>query len=499
MTPDPFREMTVEQFGGLNLLTDPAELGAAGAVDLLNVELDRPGRLRTRDGVAKVSASAQTAGIYHVVPLAGGSLDLVTVGLGEINRYSPGIGTKTVGGTWTATSVSPPTKIGTLTTTEVVYVASTNAGAGQTLRKYDGTTVSTSSGKPQFVAVFPGQNRLAQAGYFAAADTPSAANGSAATIFFSDPGTPDTYTSTSWEELDPGDGEPITGMVAWQNELFVFKTTKMYAFYGVGTLSDGTAKFLYRRVTLSDPIPAATVSTFYQPVAVGPDGVYIRGTTGLWVTTGGVPARVPTPVDPIFDGTGPQTMIPGTPSDVRLGWAGLRMFMAYTLPGGVGGARVLVWDRARDAWTLWDLGTFHLQSVPTFATAFGATLYYGATDNNLYKSSTTQTDDAGSAITWSYTPGYFAPANGQRLKLRGSSVWGYATNPVTLQILTEGGRTNDVADTGSAITLGSGTTVAEGKRRRSARGVLFAHKLSGTGPATVARITDRLLPPEPSY
>jgi hypothetical protein len=492
----------VERFGGLNLAVDPHDLGWAGAVDLLNVDFDTAGRVRARNGAALVSASPQTNGIKYLVPLMTGTRDFAAVGVGEVNRYSTG-GAKTAGGTWAAGSVTQPAKIGTPTTAELVYIASTGTvvNTGQTLRKYDGTTLATSSGKPQYVAEFPGQNRLAQAGYYAAADSPSGANGSASTIFFSDAGAPDTYTATSFVTVDPGDGESFVGLVPWQNELFLFKGAKMYVFYGVGTLSDGTAEFLYRRVTLPDPIPYTLAPTASKLVAAGPDGVYLLGSAGLWRTTGGAPVRVATPVDAIFNGTAASTVVPDF-NIVKLGWAGDRMYMQYGLVGGGGGStRVLVWDRLRDAWTIWAFPN-DMTALPVIAGAgtVGSTLFYAADDStvgNIYKLAAGQATDNGTTITWRYQSGYAAPANGRRVKMRGSSVWGYSTNAPTLQILTEGGRTNDVADTGGTVTLGTSPTVAEGKRRRSARGVAFAHRLSGSGPATISRLTHRFLPPGP--
>jgi hypothetical protein len=493
--------IAVEGFGGLNLAADPQDVGWAAATDLLNVDFDTIGRVRTRNGAALVSASPQTNGIKYLVPLMTGTRDLAAVGVGEVNRYSTG-GAKTAGGTWAAGSVTRPAKIGTPTTAEIVYIASTGTvvNTGQTLRKYDGTTLSTSSGKPQYVAEFPGQNRLAQAGYYAAADSPSGANGSAATIFFSDAGAPDTYTATSFVTVDPGDGESFVGLVPWQNELLLFKGSKMYDFYGVGTQADGTPEFNYRRVTLPDLIPYTFSPTASKLVAPGPDGVYFLGTTGLWRTTGGNAVRVRTPVDAIFDGSAPASMVPDF-NIVQLGWAGDRMYMQYGLVGGgVGSTRVLVWDRVRDAWTLWAFPD-DMTALPVLAGAgtIGSTLFYAADDStgNVYKLTPGQSTDNGTAITWRYQSGYSAPpgAGGRRVKLRGSSVWGTATNPVTLQVLTQGGRVADVADPGGTVTLGASPTVAEGKRRRSTRGVLFAHKLSGTGPATISRLTHRFLPP----
>ncbi|MBW3593776.1 MAG: hypothetical protein KY396_08780 [Actinobacteria bacterium] len=57
----PYAQQPVVEFGGLNLRDDPQEVGWQGAIDLLNIDLDRRGRVRQRDGVA-VFATPPAAG-----------------------------------------------------------------------------------------------------------------------------------------------------------------------------------------------------------------------------------------------------------------------------------------------------------------------------------------------------------------------------------------------------------------------------------------------------
>jgi hypothetical protein len=65
----PYREVTVNGFGGLNVVSDPQEVGWSGATDLLNVDLSQPGRVRARDGYAVFSTSATTGAIKYLIPL----------------------------------------------------------------------------------------------------------------------------------------------------------------------------------------------------------------------------------------------------------------------------------------------------------------------------------------------------------------------------------------------------------------------------------------------
>jgi hypothetical protein len=475
---------TIESFPGLNLAADPYELGSGGATDLLNTELDQSGRLRTRNGAAEVSGTATTATISYLVSLLGASsTSIVTVGPGDVNRYAPSTGVKTVGGTWTASTVSLPAKFGTSTQAEMLYIASTNSGAGATLRKYDGTTLSTGTGKPWFVQVFPSQNnRLAQAGYYAAADSPTGANGSGSTVFWSDSGAPDTYSANNFDVFEPGDGENITGLVVYQGQLFIFKNTKAFLCWGEDPDEDGNPVFHSRRIELPDPLPRVASPTSYQNVCVGPDGVYYRGTTGLWRGTGGPFSKVPTPVDPIFDGTALAPYAQATAGEQFMGWAGTRFFMIYQRT--TSGQNVLVWDAPLNQWTVWDFGSLPdgISTVPILAAAWGSTLWFGS-GTEFYKSSAAQTTDAGTPIAWTYTSGRYSPSPGSVVVMLESSVVGSGQVAMSL--------TTDLYGTlaGPGATLGTAPATSEGWPMTDQEGTWFAHSISGSGQALVSRLT----------
>jgi hypothetical protein len=456
----PYRELTVDAFGGLNVVSDPQEVGWGGAVDLLNVQLDRPGRLRARDGYTAFSTSAAPAAIQYLVPLIDtiAANRFAAIGLSDLSAINLATGVLAsqngAGGYGTAvTNITRPTLFSIDTLGPVVFWASDFGTTGAVLKFADaaGTlTGSGTNGHPQYVCAVPSRGsgglatRLAQAGYFAAADAPGGANGSPTTVFFSNPGNGQAYTSTNWINLDPG-VEAFTGLVAFDGSLYAFKNTVAYDFYSESLESDGTPIFNYRRINLPDPIPRMSSPTAWQPTAVGPDGVYYLGTRGLWRLGGAGVTRIPTPIDSIIAGTADSTVAVGTVGAVRMEWAGPLLTILYALSSGA--QRLLVWDTTTNTWTLHAYAKT-VSALPLYAPTYGSNLFFGATDGKAYKSTPATTDDNGTAITWSYTSGYAAPANGQRVKLRGSSVWGYSTNAPTLQILAQGGRTNDVADTG---------------------------------------------------
>src|SRR4051794_23475270 len=57
--------VNIDALGGLNVAADPFDVGAVGAVDLLNVDVGRRGkRLRVRDGYAKFNSNTLAATSY---------------------------------------------------------------------------------------------------------------------------------------------------------------------------------------------------------------------------------------------------------------------------------------------------------------------------------------------------------------------------------------------------------------------------------------------------
>jgi hypothetical protein len=203
----PLTPFPLEQFGGLNVAADPVDIGLSGAVDLLNVDFGRLGALRTRPGATKLNATT---------PSSTGYLGLFGIGAGSAYAGStPGVMAVRRTGT-NQTAVEVVTSAGVVTTIgPTAGVAGWGIGSFATYGTLGGTTPlvfysrwgvrapgSCCNGcqferqpaadvasleKPWFVANWSTQNRLVQGGYFAAADSPSAANGSNSTIFFSDP------------------------------------------------------------------------------------------------------------------------------------------------------------------------------------------------------------------------------------------------------------------------------------------------------------------------
>lgn len=495
---------SINRFGGLDLLNDPLDVGPERATYLNDVSVDRPGLIRSRDGYDQWNTSTLSASGYSALfpsPTNGGTLIGMRYSAGgnvNLDRFSTAgvatnIGSFASGsGTYSLAQAS----IGTLTTTSIYIALVIAAGVGVTLRKYDGTTLSTGTGKPLFVATLPTSNRLVQGGYYAAADSPSGVNGSRSTVFFSDAGAPDTYTAANFVTLRPGDGEVITGIVQWRDMVFVFKQSAVFIFYGESVGPTGLPVFNYRRVDLPayipDPVQLAPFTTY---VTAGPDGVYFSTPAGIYRTAGDSPELFTRPVNRIFS-TDPT--VPGTIAidfgitgglDIQaasLSWAARRLHIGYLNQSFE--PRQLVYDTRTDQWTIWSMPTRAFAAYPPVASASASDYIFFPNEssavNDIYVSGPAYTDDNGTPISWSYKSGQYALEDDGRATItRELAMWGSGT--VTAKIANDDG----ALDAGSAVVLGTSPAVARGWQQIDREGVLWQHELSGSGPGKVQRLT----------
>ena len=111
----------------------------------------------------------------------------------------------------------------------------------------------------------------------------SASSSSPSHVYFSDAGTPETWTTTNFLQLTPGDGETIQACVAWKDFVFVFKESKFFVFYGNSVDATGNPIFNYRAIEAG--VGACNVRAW----AAGRDGLYFVDRKGVYRTTGGEP------------------------------------------------------------------------------------------------------------------------------------------------------------------------------------------------------------------
>lgn len=471
MPTSALKTFVVDKFKGLNLSTAESDIDPAYATWCNNLEVTQSGDLRVRNGFQTWGTST-TTNPTRFLNYRPGIGRLQGIGMGEVSYWNLTTGAKIVPGgapTWAATSVSPPAYFGVPAGNMYTFIASVNAGAGVQLRRVEDVSAavqtagnSTVACKPQFVCVWPGQNRLAQIGFFAAADSPSGANGGPSTIFFSDALAPETYTAVNFVQLDTGDSERFQGAVGYQNQLFVFKSSKMYVFYGTSPDDDGTLSFDYKTIPLPDAIVPTLEPTDWTPISVGPDGVYIVCATGLWKTTGSTPVRVPTTIEQVFANTDDTTSIlQDAPGQFRTGWAGAKYYVTYVAFGASPATVCFVYDKIHDFWSTMTVGAGIETSPPLLFTAGGAyiagTIFMGIRNvsggtHEIWSSDMTKVIDTGTTrVAWLYISGYNAFDGPGEKRLRYVDIW--ATPQPAVSVTARGRRSGSVSSQASSAAI----------------------------------------------
>lgn len=457
----------ITKFGGLNLASGLLDAGLDYAVDSVNMDYSTLGAIQTRGGWFKLTAVASGQQIRHILYRRAADR-FVAIGAGEINQYAHSTGVISVplgaGSPWVASTVAPPAQFGLPTGERYVFVPSTNFGVGVQYRRLEDNplpnTVTTGilAAKPQFMAVYPGQNRMAYAGFFAAADAPGGANGGPSVIFFSDANAPEVVGATHFQVLDPGDGDNFAGVVGWENQLFVFKNRTLYTFFGVSPDDDGEPLFDYKAWPLPDPIPATGGNFGIVPIAAGPDGVYFMGSQGLWKTTGGHPTRVVTPIDQFFSSEADPSGVSGiyrqfVRGDVVMGWVGDRLFINYNAKSPFG-PRTMIWNKTFNVWTSWEITTNTMTAIPVSVNDGIYSAGVLASGQHMWKQIVSGLDADGQNVLWRYKTGFSDFGFAGEKRLRYVDVFGQGLIAPTVNAV---GRRNTglVAATGSAISVGA--------------------------------------------
>jgi hypothetical protein len=87
-------------------------------------------------------------------------------------------------------------------------------------------------------------------------------------VRFSDAGVPETFGANNYVDLTPGDGEHVNRLVAWGGDLYAFKDTKSFVFYGNSVDSSGNPVFNYRTVAVGAGLASGAAH------AIAPEGIY---------------------------------------------------------------------------------------------------------------------------------------------------------------------------------------------------------------------------------
>lgn len=369
----PLEPITFEQFGGLRLDQALNEVGSDAAIYLRDVDWDgTTTKIRSRDGFQKLKASEATGPYKGLFPhsstrlLAVKRVSAEEVKIVALDRD----GEEKTTAAWSATAAkSCFTRIGTPSAS---YTYGRAATTSHKVVRFDGTSftepTATVDGagskempKGNLMATWPdGGNRLVVANT-GSEGGPNKASSSASHVWFSNPGAPESYESTAYVQLAPGDGEEITALTVYGGRVFAFKETKFFVFYEPRTDSDGKPVFDFYEVTLGEGarMKRATsellAETSDQIACSAPDGVYFCTSNGIYWSTGGAPSKISAALKPLEEVTpfdGPMAdLLDGESETFRWPATGVASL----------GDRLVVrryefmflYDIPTDAWTCW--------------------------------------------------------------------------------------------------------------------------------------------------
>jgi hypothetical protein len=467
------RPVTIEQFPGLDLRADPGD--ARGAIDALNVTIE-PGRIRSRDGASLFFTAGSTLASVHTHPIAAGTQVLVAA------SGTPGtISAVTSNGTLIASDSTKTIFTRGLTQVAIGTPTASYSYLGNenltTLTRWDGAAWTYPAvlpaviTNPKVVGLSPTDNRLA------------VAQGS--TIAFSDPGAPETFGANNFVRLTPGDGEDIWAMAAFNSQLFVFKESKFFVFYGNSTDSTGSPVFNYRPVVNGQGVYNGILGA----ACVGPDGVYFVAKDGVYRTSGGPGVKVSAALDPFFLGQGTSSFWNGGTwdpqgRDHRLAWLDGCLYVAVAT--GLSTSVMFIYTPALDAWTFRDTAVrgFAVTS-PSASANLRRRLVYATTGTTVLRTDPTLTADNGAAIVSRYRLPFETYGTPGEKRIRETLIEG--TGTPTVQWSRDWGSLT----TGSAVTLGTSPAVAVGRQRLATRGRAFSLQL---GAASGAWAVNRVQP-----
>lgn len=473
MSLTPF---AIERFGGLNLNADLEEVGFGGAIDTSNIDL-QPGRVRARDGTSlylTAGANIVLAAPY-THPVNGRFLIVATTAATNniaAYRYDGTIVglPDTLAGTGLASPVSAA-HIGTQNL-NYLYVA-----AGQpTMARFDGSTwVNTTMPQGNVLGVTPFDNRLVV----------GAISGLLSRVRFSDNDQDavdptNNFATNNYIDLEPGDGEQILDMASYGGQLFVFKRSKYFVFYGTSTDPTGKPIFDYHAVD------AGIGCMSWHCAAAARDGVYFLHDTGVYRTTGMFPVKVSEALDPFFRGIGSPAFLNGAVHDPSRGGhvscVGGRVYVQvnHTGPGVV----IFVFDPVMDAWWCWTPPTTvpltgRVPVTEIQASSLGGTTMVMAAGTGVYRSDRALATDAGAVFSTSYQSGFSDMGRPvQEKTIRETELVGSGSPQF------EWMRDFESSSGSHSVSLSSG----RGRQRYAQYGELLSYRLSGTGPWEVRRV-----------
>lgn len=387
-------------FGGLDL-RDPED--ATGSPDLLNVQFS------AQRGVLSPSAGGTLIGsLDHYYPNAiywSDATSRLLVAGSATNLAANYIRAETTGGTSTAVTTSynagsvPWTIVDMMGGSSPSPAAYAANGENVLIRYRSGTLTTLSAScstktaaetsfssyarsgpAPNCVCVQSPDRRLVAAG----TDSAGGPNGLASNdsyVWFSQPGDAEKWDETDFVDLGY-DGQSITAAVSWGNQVFVFKKTKFFVFYGNSVDSTGGTVFNYR--TVDNAFPGNDTEIFTGNIAVAPDGLYIWTSQGVFFTAGGPPKLVSEPIQRMFTST-VSGYSPTTASISQLGsgTGGAFYYKGTIYFTGIGSSGVYWYTLQDGQWARWNALGFGLATNGGVLYTSGLTGIYSISNSTV--------------------------------------------------------------------------------------------------------------------
>jgi hypothetical protein len=340
--------LIINRFGGLNTAQHPEQIGDTESPDLSNVII-RDGTVRTRPGTSEVGSTTGTdvtKGLFEYRK-SDGSVFHVRCQGGKIDY-------RTTSGAWTnlKSSLSTTAKWSAAVANDLLYLMN----GTDTPQRWNGTDAATTA----VAAVKNGTtcaykfDRLIVIGVAADPDA----------MWFSDPGTPETFGASSYFYAGRKDGGIPLQIVAGPFVVTILKTSGRFEWYGGVGLNDGP-----RRVS-----DYGTVGP--RSAVVLPSGdVWLVSRQGIRRTNGTTDEAVSDKIIGTLEGLNWNLA-----ADFCAGYFDRYVIFAVAAAGATYPNQWLLCDLAAGGWLLWTLGASCL--LPTVGSTGTPILLFGNASGN---------------------------------------------------------------------------------------------------------------------
>lgn len=347
----PLRDFT----GGINYRDDAFQLPAGESPDLKNVDLLPQGGMQRRKSVRALNGTPLAVTPTALLPYRRHAQILVQQG----QTFAWGTSSGTFTSVGTAAPLDKPLagrmracETGSLTLhNESLYVC---RNAEQTAFKWDGSAAAelldASAAWNDTIAApvhgrFPkARYAVAHNGFVFAAWTVEGGTTYKNRLRWSHPGEPEDWRSLDYTDVDPNDGDEITGLATLGNSLLVFKHRACYRL-------DGYSPDTFQLNPISRQVGAVS----QEAIAAGPRGVaFFDEMQGMWLYDGGLSWLWPLLHPRMLD----STIDEAYRSQVVVGWMDQRLWVSVPWLLDTSNTRTFVWDTniKSPSWTMYDFG-----------------------------------------------------------------------------------------------------------------------------------------------